>query len=247
PNVALLNELLTTYTQNVPWESAFRIAKRARTAQTANCPRWPDEFWHDALTLGGGGTCFESNYAFLALLQALGYSGYLTINNMSDTVGCHSAIVLTIDGEKWLADVGIPLYTALPLADDQITQRASRFHTYTVQPEGGSRFTLLRDRHIRSYIFTLIDVPVSDADYRERLTADYGDEGLFLDRVVVNKVVDGQQRRFDSAALPPRFEAFEDGQRTDYPITLDAAEAVARHFAMDEDTVRAALTALQSA
>src|SRR5215213_6894083 len=75
PNVALLDQLIGSYVRTVPWESAFRIAKRARTANTSDCPRWPDEFWMEAMELGGGGTCFESNYAFFSLLLALGYNG----------------------------------------------------------------------------------------------------------------------------------------------------------------------------
>ena len=94
PTLDLIDTIVTAYTRTVPWESAFRIAKRARTPDTADCPRWPDEFWTDALTRGGGGTCFESNYALFSLLRALGYEGYLTINNMGETVGCHAAIVL---------------------------------------------------------------------------------------------------------------------------------------------------------
>lgn len=246
PDLNQLNDLIEAYTQAVPWESAFRIARRVHIVETADCPRWPEVFWNDAVTLGGGGTCFESNYAFFSLLRTLGYDGYLTINNMGDSVGCHSAIVLHIDGQKqkWLADVGIPLYAALPLDPTRMTRRESSFHTYTITPEGGDHYQIARDNHPKPYIFTLIDTPVSDADYRARITADYGKNGLFLDRVIVNKIIDGQQRRFDSAAVPPLFEVFENGERTDYPISIDVAEAVSRHFDMDADTVRAALKAV---
>lgn len=245
PSPKHLEELIEAYTQAVPWESAFRIAKRARTANTADCPRWQEDFWHDAMNLGGGGTCFESNYAFFGLLRALGYEGYLTINNMGETIGCHSAIVLHLEGQKWLADVGIPLYAALPFDPTQVTQRKAFFHTYTVRPEGDNRYQIERDLHPKPNIFTLIDKPISNTDYRTRITDDYGENGLFLDRVIINKIIDNQQRRFDSSAVVPHFEVFENGQREDYPITIDIAEAVSRHFDMDVDTVQAALDALR--
>jgi arylamine N-acetyltransferase len=55
---------------------------------------------HDNLLPGSGGTCFESNYALFSLLLARGFTGQLTVNNMGETVGCQSAIVLEIDGTK---------------------------------------------------------------------------------------------------------------------------------------------------
>lgn len=247
PDVETLDALIGAYTQNVPWESFFRIAKRARTANTADCPRWPVEFWRDAMERGGGGTCFESNYAFYSLLRALGYDGYLTVNNMGESLGCHSAIVLTIDGKTWLADAGIPLYVALPVEPGETTHRSCPYHTYSVRYDGLNRYQIERDRHPNANIYTLLDIPVHNTPYRERVTADYGENGLFLDRAIVTKIIDGQIRRFNSGEPPPHFQVFEDGQRTDYEITIDVAAAVAQHFGMDEEVVRAALAALNGA
>jgi len=64
PAIRPLNRLIRAYIRSVPWESVFRIAKSASTPDVAQRPRWPDEFWHDAIQSGGGGTCFETNYAF---------------------------------------------------------------------------------------------------------------------------------------------------------------------------------------
>jgi hypothetical protein len=245
PSVSHLDALVKAYSESVPWESFFRIAKRARTDKTEDCPRWPEEFWQDALTRGGGGTCFESNYAFLSLLRTMGYDGYLTANNMGDLVGCHSAIILDIDGETWLTDVGIPLYIALLVDPAEVTERSSRFHNYAVRPDGANRFQIERDNHPKPNIYTLCNLPVDNPTYRRRVTDDYGEKSLFLDRAIVTKVIDGQIRRFDSAAEPPRIEAFEYGTRASYEITVDVAEAVSRQFDMDIDTVRAALGALK--
>ncbi|MCA9956361.1 MAG: arylamine N-acetyltransferase, partial [Anaerolineales bacterium] len=109
PTLPALEKLLAAYYCTVPWESIFRIVQRAEDPS----PRWPEQFWREAMTQGAGGTCFESNYAFFALLQTLGYDGYLTINNMGESIGCHTAVVIVLDGQKWLVDVGIPLYALL--------------------------------------------------------------------------------------------------------------------------------------
>ncbi len=244
PSVAHLNKLMTAYTEAVPWESFSRIARRARVTNTADCPRWPEIFWREAMDLGGGSTCFESNYAFFSLLRALGYDGYLTINNMGETVGCHSAIVIKLDDESWLVDAGLPIYVALPLDPSAVTQRSSRFHTYTVRPGGVNRYQIERDFHPKPVAFTLLDLPVENDPYRQRMTDDYGENGIFLDMAIVVKVIDGQVRRFNSSESPPQIQVFENGERTDYEITVDIAEAISRQFSMDEDVVRAALEAL---
>ena len=52
-NITQLEALLAAYYRRVPWESVFRIVRRAENPT----PRWPDLFWRDAMTRGGGGTC----------------------------------------------------------------------------------------------------------------------------------------------------------------------------------------------
>ncbi len=243
PTLDLLDDLIPAYTRAVPWESAFRIAKRARTPDTAACPRWPDEFWADAMARGGGGTCFESNYAFLSLLRALGYQGYLTINNMGEKINCHAAIVLRVDGGRWLVDAGLPLYVPLPIDPSAPTRRDSPFHTYTVRPDRAGIYQVERTKHPQPNCYTLIDTPVPDTAYRAALTADYEASGFFLDRIIVYKVVDGQAWRFCSAETPLHLESFRDGKRTDQLLNGDIAKTVGQHFDMDVATLRAALAA----
>lgn len=246
PDVDLLDRLLSAYTSKVPWESVFRIARRASTADLRACPRWPALFWRDAMERGGGGTCFESNYAFYSLLRRLGFDGYLTINNMGESIGCHTAIVLYIDGEKWLADVGLPIYTALPINEAGPTQRASFAHTYRVAPDGPKRFRILRDNHPKEECFILVDEAISDSLYRRATTEDYGDSGYFLDRLIINKVVGGKQWRFNGSERPLRLESYAAGERTDYPLDKDFVRTVAEHFAMDATVLGQALAALEA-
>lgn len=239
----LLDRLVAAYTRCVPWESAFRIAKRVNTVRIEECPRWPDEFWQDAMARGGGGTCFESNYAFFALLRGLGYEGYLTINDMNEMCGCHTAIVLTLDGQRWLVDVGLPIYAPAPLDPAQPASRASQFHTYTTTPLGGDRYQITRDRHGNPYMFTLIDRPVADADYRAATTADYEASGHFLAEVIITKVIDDTIWRFNGRQQPPALESFGE-TATSQPLPASMAEVLSLHFGMDRETLRRALGAV---
>ena len=240
PTLSLLDALVNAYVRAVPWETVFRIVKRERVKETAVCPRWPDEFWTDNLERGGGGTCFESNYAFFSLLRALGYEGYLTINNMGDSIGCHSAIILLVDGMKWLVDAGYPLYAPVPVSPHGVMHRATTFMNYTIRPDGENVYQVEQWPHPNTNAFTLIDRPVADADYRAATTRDYGENGLFLDRIVINKIVDNQLWRFNSAELPWRLNRFKDGLQYDVVLDGDAATAVARHFGMNEKVTQAA-------
>ena len=241
PNLQFLQRLVAAYVRAVPWESAFRIVKKAAHEDLQACPRWPEEFWRDTLQRGGGGTCFESNFAFSALLHGLGYEGYLTINNMEESIGCHTAIIVLLEGQKWLVDAGFPLYAALPINPHTITQVDSPFQRYTVQPDKPNHYKVERRPHPSPYAFTLIDQPIGLSEYRRATTADYGPDGHFLQRVIVHKILDEQMWRFTSSEQPAQLTCFAGGQRFDTIIQGDLAMAVAAKFDIDVIVVRRAL------
>lgn len=249
PSLAFLDELVTAYTRHVPWESAFRIAKRGATPVTADCPRWPAEFWEDAQQRGGGGTCFESNYALFWLLQKLGFEGYLTINDMRESRGCHTAIVIRLGDGRWLVDAGYPLYLPVPLVDGQTTQRQTPFHTFTAIPQPGNRYEIQRDRHPKPYFFTLVDRPVPDAVYRIATTADYEASGHFLREVIVHRVIDGRIWRFNGRAMPHLLESFpalgDPQPATLEPLAVvDAPARLSRLFGMEHGVLQRAFDSL---
>lgn len=247
PDRALLDTLISAYVRAVPWESVSRIA--ARFAGVGTYPRWPETFWEQAITQGTGGTCFESNYAFFTLLRHLGYEGYLTINNMGTMTGCHTAIVIQLDGERWLVDAGLPVYVPLRL-DTAPTQRDGVLQRYTVRPLEDDCYDIEREPHPSLNAFTLIDRPVDEAAYRAAAAADYESGGLFLDRAIINKVIDGDLWRFASSDTPYRIETFDTqtgGTRGDHYISGDAAGRLAQHFGMDEGLIRAALAVVERA
>ncbi len=236
PTLPTLEKLLVAYYCTVPWESVFRIVRRAETAVPT--PRWPNIFWQEAMFQGSGGTCLESNYAFFVLLQTLGYEGYLTINNMGDSIGCHTAIVIMLDRQKWLVDVGLPLYALLPISSRGVMHRSSPFLHYTVRPDGRSRYQIEQRPHPKPVAFTLIDEPVDDATYRAATKADYGENGLFLDFVIVNKIINNEPWRFNMAERPWRLNRFDWGQRYDTELPDDVPTAVAQHFGLDTAVVQ---------
>lgn len=243
PDLFFLHQLLERYTATVPWGSVCRIAQQARHPDHKARARFVDRFWADVIEHGGDGTCFESNYAFFALLQWLGYEGYLTLNNMGATVGCHSAIVLHLDGGKWLVDVGLPIYAPLPLDADHITKAESAWHEYAVLPMGdGVHYNIERSHHSDVNCFTLVDTPVDDATYRACLIRDHEPDGFFLDKVILNKVIDGVVWRYNGREETPQLQVFPPkGQKQVHPIMGDMAQNLADKFCVDAFVLRAAL------
>jgi len=242
PTRRTLERLLHQYVRTVPWETVSRIVRRANTKHLEKCPVFGKKFWDNALNYGMGGTCYESNYAFFSLLLRLGYEGYLTINNMGDTIGCHTAIVILLDDEKLLVDVGLPIFSVLPIRKKETTVIESDFFTYTVEKLRGNKYDIWRKPHPNHNAFTLIDKPVDDETYRHATTQDYiPDSGLFLDKVVINKVIAGNLWRFNSRDLPLHMEKFIENIRHDYVLTHDHAEQLATKFKLDQAMVTEAL------
>lgn len=244
PGLALLNTLIAAYGRSVPWESASRIVKRAQVASAAEAVRWPDEFWQSAIRLGTGGTCFESNLAFFALLRSLGYDGYLTINNMHETIGCHTALVIQMQGERWLVDAGYPIYAALPLSGLAVSQQETPFGTYTLRSPAPNHYIVEQASLPKPYLFDLIDVPVDHAAYCAATINDYTESGLFLDQLIIRKLIDGQIWRFNSHEQPYHLQTFVDGQRIDYPIGGPVAATLSAHFGIDPDVIATAFDRL---
>ncbi len=244
-NLETLRQLLQRYTRTVPWESASRIVRRAQHDRPSDCVILGSDFWQSHFELGTGGTCYESNYALFGLLRRIGFEGYLTINDMGASIGCHSAIALLIGGSKYLVDAGLPVYAVLPLDAAKETNIGSEFLQYRVEPQGKNRYVIWRQPHPRSKAFLLVDEPVSDGDYRDIAIRDYRDDGgQFLNEIVINKVVDNQLWRFNSDEQPLRLQQFVNGERRDYALGEDVAGEVANKFGIARDVVAEAMEIL---
>jgi len=244
PTLRYLNQLIHAYIRRVPWESVSRIIKRYATTETKNCPRLPEEFWSDAMKYGFGGTCFESSLAFYSLLTSLGYNGYLTVNNMGDSIGCHAAIVVLFDGQKYLVDITIPVHAAVRIDPQKIVKRKTALFDYILRPVSENKYEVERSYLPSKNLFTLIDIPVSLANYLAVVEDDYTEaNGRFLKSVVMVKVVDEKGQRFFSDHLPYKLESFYRAGRTEKFIEPEALpHFLAKVFQMPEGSISAALS-----
>jgi len=248
PTLKFLNQLIHTYIRRVPWESVSRIVKRHTTSETRDCPRLPEEFWSDALKYGFGGTCFESSLAFYSLLMTLGYDGYLTVNDMGVSHGCHAAIIILLHGQKFLVDITIPIHAAVRMNPQSIVRRKTLLFDYKIRPIAENKYEVERSHRPSKNLFTLIDIPVSLTDYLAIVEDDYTEEnGRFLKSVVMVKVVNEQGQRFFSDQLPYKLESFDRGGRVEKNIEPEILPRfLADLFQMPEDSINTALSRVSS-
>ena len=246
PTLRYLNRLIHAYIRTVPWESVSRIIKRHITPETKNCPRLPEEFWNDAMKYGYGGTCFESSLAFYSLLTALGYEGYLTVNDMGETRGCHAAVVIIIHGQKYMVDNTIPVHAAARIDPQNIVRRRTALFDYKLRPISENKYEVERSHRPSKNLFTLIDIPVNLPEYRTIMENDYLETGYFLKSVVMVKVVDEKAQRFFSDQLPYKLESFDRAGRMEKFIEPEnLPQAMAKIFQMSEEGISAALSWIQ--
>ncbi len=248
PTLRYLNRLIRSYIRAIPWESVSRIIKRHVTPGTQDCPRLPVEFWKDALQQGFGGTCYESSLAFYSLLVSLGYEGYLTVNDMGSTRGCHAAIVLQLHEQKYLVDITIPVHAAVRIDPDRVIRRHTPLYNYSIHPAGKNTYAVTRSCHPKRNAFTLIDIPVELRDYRTILERDYLKTGYFLDRVVMNKVVGCKTARFFSDLQPYRLERFDrHGKQESFLEAGTLPCELAEVFNLPQEKIAAALVLVSPA
>jgi len=248
PTLRYLNQLIHAYIRRVPWESVSRIIKRHTTPEKKDCPRWPEEFWQDAMGNGFGGTCFESSLAFYSLLTELGYEGYLTANDMGDTRGCHAAIVLLLNGDKYLVDITIPVHAAIRFDPLKVVRRRTPLFNYALRPVSENKYEVERSHYQSNNLFTLIDVPVNLTEYQTIIEDDYSEStGRFLKSVVMVKVIDEKVQRFFSDQLPYKLESFDRAGRMEkYIEPENLPRTLAEVFQMPENSISAALSWIQN-
>ncbi len=117
PSFDFLRRLLIAYRDRVPYETATRLLRYRDIEKAEDRVRLPDEFWREKMTLGAGGSCSDSTYAFKKLLDALGFRSSLAINsegevardaegNVTDFPRCHShcSVIASFGAERFVAD-----------------------------------------------------------------------------------------------------------------------------------------------
>ena len=245
PTAATLDALLAAWAARIPWESASRIAYHQDAGTPDDYAGPPERFFADALRLGTGGTCFESNLALRALLDALGFEVTLHFCDMrSATVNPHCATIVPLDGALYLADVGYPVAGALRLDPTAPTERETPSYLFRAIPQGDGRWQVRRMARngFDDQAFVLKGEPVDMEQFLARLLRDHEPDGLFLDEVILSHTgPDGMLRYSEGLGLVRRTADGEERVALSAAESADLPRALARLFAFDEGMLRRAL------
>jgi arylamine N-acetyltransferase len=118
PSPEALTRLVRAHVLTVPFENVTALLRR-RDHPTGPVPPMDLDLLLDTWEQrAGGGICFELAAMFSRLLASLGYDIYLVLAQVSLPNG-HQAIHVTLDGKRYLVDLGTggPIFQPIPLDD----------------------------------------------------------------------------------------------------------------------------------
>lgn len=181
PSLDALTRLVRAHVLRVPFENVTALL-RWRDHQTGPVPPPDPAVLLDAWERrSGGGVCFDLKAMILPLIGSLGYEAHLILGHISGPFG-HQAIVVHLDGRRYLLDMGngAPLFAPIPLEGVVEIHRHGlgfRYRPSDDPPRLAGREEWIRDRMsedgwVQGCRFELD--PASDADreagYRHHLT-----------------------------------------------------------------------------
>ena len=116
PSVDALTRLVHAHVVTVPFENVTALLRRRDHPTGPVPPMDLDQLLDTWERRAGGGICFELAAMFSRLLASLGYDLYVMLAQVSLPNG-HQAIHVTIDGRRYLVDLGTggPIFQPIPL------------------------------------------------------------------------------------------------------------------------------------
>jgi hypothetical protein len=203
PSHDYLRRLLIAYRDRVPYETATRLLRYRDIQRPEDRVRYPDEFWREKLSLGAGGSCSDSTYAFKKLLDELGFECAMAVGSEGaverDESGnvlelppkrSHCSVIVELGGDRYVADPCCGHYIKVPLPLDNperveiegATEEGCPYH-YAVEPlgeAGGERFYELHNLGPdggaypeESQMYIFHDRAFTDAEFEEHMRFGY--------------------------------------------------------------------------
>jgi N-hydroxyarylamine O-acetyltransferase len=146
PSLAALEVLTRAQILTVAFENITSLLRRAANPEGAVPPVDLDALLDNWVKRRGGGVCFELAPMFCRLLTALGYRATLILGQISFP-GSHQAVLVELDGARYLADVsnGAPFFSPIPL--DRVTEIRTAGLAFRFRP-GDAPDRWVQDRYI---------------------------------------------------------------------------------------------------
>lgn len=147
----------------IPYENLTKIIKSDSVVSAASAKRLPDEFIHDYLILGTGGTCFSLTAAFIAVLDAARIEAHPILADRYYGIDTHCALVLPRQGKMLLLDPGYLLNSPVPIPISEPQLQETGINSVELAPQNAGRKVELTTiigndrRHRLTYKIDLVD------------------------------------------------------------------------------------------
>jgi hypothetical protein len=236
PGIGYLEAIFGRFNERVPFESASKIARNADVPRLEAKARTPEVFWSDYLESGAGGTCFARVAAFEALLAELKFVTRLALGRV-ETDFDHAALRVTLDGQEWIADIGIPLPALLSGAAEETEEIEMPRGSLRVTPAArGRRVELLGGVPEGPRELEIFSAPVSKAEFLEVWRKTWRPDSKFLTSVVLRREKDGRAVSFASGEI----RVDDRHSRTRLPLAPPRAPALEEQFGVARDLLERA-------
>jgi arylamine N-acetyltransferase len=136
-----LNSLYAAFSGNVPNDNIQKRIWFAGDQATPVTGGDPIEFFENWLVHGTGGTCFPANGGLCALLRAIGFNanriaGSVIMEGIEQDAN-HGSVLVTLEGDDYLADAQFAAFTVLRLAPGQASSTGNGIHDIRAAPVAG--------------------------------------------------------------------------------------------------------------
>lgn len=204
-------------------------------------PFHPAYFYRKIVEGGRGGYCYECNGLFHELLTGLGFhsrmiSCRVVHGHHTGPEFDHMALIVTVEGEEWLADVGFGDFSLSPLRLGTDGGQADGLATYAVLPCADPRFASFqsackwhpgKDAFLPKYIFSPVGHPLSDFAAMHRYQQTSPESHFTRNTITSIAVRDGRISLINNRLIITR-----GGRRLEYHLdtVADRQEALERYF-----------------
>ena len=138
PSHAALTALIRAQFRAVPFENVTSLLRRLAHPDAPVPPVDPEALLTNWAAGRGGGVCYEISTMFGRLLTALGYEARQVLAQISFPDG-HQAIIVTLDGARYLVDVGTgsPIFRPISLEGTDELHHAGLSYRFRPADEPG--------------------------------------------------------------------------------------------------------------
>jgi arylamine N-acetyltransferase len=236
----LLKTILVSFSR-FPYENISKIIKYRRHFGKAERIRLPCEVMEDHAAHRLGGTCFSLTYFLQTILSQQGFDCYPVMADMRWGENVHCALVVTVDGVKYLVDPGYLLSEPMALDSQKPRMYATPFSGVEMvfDAEGGKYDLYTFDGTEKKWRYRFWDRPVSAEEFYGHWLSSFGwnsMHGLCLTRIEKGRMVYVHKHFMRETSM---------GMKRNCNIKKDYHETIHAVFGIDPLLVEEALAAVE--